>query len=182
MPWHHANTQDDLKSFYESILPAIRLAALQLGYAIGVHGSQRRDLDLIAAPWTDEHADANALAVAIQIAACGLKQVRYEWEQKPCGRIATSFPVCWSEYKAVSAGHIDLSVAPTVPRQELVMRSICEGLVAPEIEDAVNTCYEYVYNCVNSALQIKSTFHRITLDEFSELKDKTAPSNSGETL
>lgn len=32
----------------------IRVAAREVGYAIGVHGSQERDLDLIAAPWTDD--------------------------------------------------------------------------------------------------------------------------------
>lgn len=32
----------------------IRSVAREYGYALAVHGSQRRDLDLIAAPWTVE--------------------------------------------------------------------------------------------------------------------------------
>lgn len=35
----------------EELLPVIRAAARGVGYAIGVHGSMERDLDLIAAPW-----------------------------------------------------------------------------------------------------------------------------------
>lgn len=31
------------------------------GYAIGLHGSMKRDVDLIAAPWTDDAMPAHAL-------------------------------------------------------------------------------------------------------------------------
>lgn len=110
MKWHRADNSDELQAFYESILNEVRYAARANGYALGSHGSMRRDFDLIAVPWVEGHSTPDALAVAIQIAACGISQTVYQWEQKPCGRLATAFPVCWSEYKAVSAGHIDLSV------------------------------------------------------------------------
>lgn len=108
--WPVANTQDDLEKFYIQILPQIRKAAHDLGYAVGLHGSMRRDLDLIAVPWIENHSDIDILVKAIHMAACGTTLSRYEWEQKPCGRVATCFPVCWTEYKAPSSGHIDLSV------------------------------------------------------------------------
>jgi hypothetical protein len=88
--WVRIHTVDELEAFCRSILPAIRQAAHGVGYAIGVHGSMRRDLDLIAVPWTEEHADRDALASAISVAACGANHAEYGWNEKPCGRQATS--------------------------------------------------------------------------------------------
>lgn len=110
MTWHKAHTPDELKAFYESVLPAIRRAAHDLGFGIGLHGSMRRDLDLIAVPWVDNHGTKDELAAAIQNAACGLSNARFAWEAKPCGRWATAFPVCWSDHNVISSGHVDLSV------------------------------------------------------------------------
>ena len=114
--WHKVYTQDDLEKFYQSVLPKIRAAARKCGYAIGVHGSMRRDLDLIAAPWVAEHADKDTLVRAIHMAACGMTQTSYNWrsDQKPCGRVGTVFPICWSEYDAISSGNVDLAVMPDV--------------------------------------------------------------------
>jgi hypothetical protein len=119
--WVDVNSIDEMEAFYRSCLDAIRVAARACGYAIGVHGSLRRDLDLIAAPWADGHADADTLARAVHRAACGLEQTDYKWEKKPCGRIAASFPVCWTAdcmgYDTPNLGHIDLSVMPSVKGQ-----------------------------------------------------------------
>ena len=113
--WVHVASIDEMEQYYKNVLPAVRAAARELGYAIGLHGSMRRDLDLMAMPWRDGAADKDALARAIQKAACGFEMTTYAWELKPCGRMAVSFPVCWTdtseEFKrAVSFGHIDLSV------------------------------------------------------------------------
>ena len=112
--WFRAHTVDEMQAFFNSRLPAIRAAAQEHGYAIGVHGSERRDFDLLAMPWRDGASDANTLAHAIAWAACGLGRAgNYEWEQKPAGRIATSIPTCWAEKWADNmkgVGHIDLSV------------------------------------------------------------------------
>jgi hypothetical protein len=117
--WVQVSSIDEMQAFYMSRLPAIREVARDCGYAIGLHGSTRRDFDLIAVPWGDNHVDVNKLAEEIQLAACGYKQSAFQWEQKPCGRVAASFPVCWTEfYDMISAGHIDLSVMAS--KQELV--------------------------------------------------------------
>lgn len=112
--WHHCASVDEMHEFYLSRLPAIREAARECGYAIGLHGSTLRDLDLIAVPWIKDAETKDALAGAIHRAACGLHRPRYEWEAKPCGRLATSFPICWTEwdgcYGIPNLGHIDLSV------------------------------------------------------------------------
>lgn len=43
---------------YETALTVARIKARECGYAIGLHGSQVRDLDLIAVPWTDQATSA----------------------------------------------------------------------------------------------------------------------------
>lgn len=53
-----------LERFYSLIVP-LRAAARSCGYALGVHGSLARDIDLIAAPWTKEATDSSALGLAL---------------------------------------------------------------------------------------------------------------------
>jgi len=113
--WVDVHTIDEMEAFFLSVLPAVREAAKSCGYAIGFHGSARRDLDLIAVPWIEIYSTPNALATAIHKAACGMQHENgeYTWEKKPNGRIATSMPICWTDYsmpKMLSLGHIDLSV------------------------------------------------------------------------
>ena len=117
--WFDATTVDLMQAFFESRLPAIREAAKEHGYAIGLHGSMRRDLDLIAAPWREGAADPDTLAHAIAMAACGITRAgAYEWEKKPAGRVATCLPICWTNRHGVlSDGHIDLSVMPAQAAQ-----------------------------------------------------------------
>jgi hypothetical protein len=116
--WFDATTVDLMESFYLSRLPVIREAARAHGYAIGMHGSMRRDMDLIAVPWREGASDADTLAEAIQKAACGITQSKYQWERKPAGRVAISMPICWTHRHGVASdGHIDLSVVaqPVAP-------------------------------------------------------------------
>ena len=115
--WFKARTIDEMQAFYLSRLPAIREAAMAHGYAIGVHGSMRRDFDLMAMQWTNEASDKDTLAHAIAIAACGITcDGSYRWEKKPNGRAAVSICICWTDHlnpdfkDMISAGHIDLSV------------------------------------------------------------------------
>lgn len=109
--WYQVNTIDEMQEFYLSRLPAIKAAAKECGYAIAVHGSCRRDFDLMAMQWVEDCSDIDTLAKAIQKAACGFFHETYDWENKPNGRKAASFPICWCNWHdMVSAGHIDLSV------------------------------------------------------------------------
>ena len=114
--WYEAKDRDDLQAFFLSRLPAIREAAREHGYAIGLHGSMRRDLDLIATPWREGASDKDALAHAIAMAACGItREGPYQWEQKPLGRVAASLSCCWPRwFNEAGAGHIDLSVTAVV--------------------------------------------------------------------
>lgn len=47
---------------YANLYPSMRDIARAHGYALAVHGSMLRDLDLIAVPWTKEACDPQELA------------------------------------------------------------------------------------------------------------------------
>ncbi|HZR37259.1 MAG TPA: hypothetical protein VFA75_17955 [Nevskia sp.] len=81
----------------------IRELARQVGYAIGEHGSKERDLDLIAAPWTDDAVGNFALMYHI---ARGLSGRLVDVEEKPLGRVGCTIQMNgWFKL-------IDLSVMP----------------------------------------------------------------------
>src|ERR1700736_3980142 len=81
--WSPTRNKDELERLYRRIIPQLRRVAKQAGYGLGVHGSLRRDLDLIAVPWVKCALAPNTLAARMQTAMCGSQQPRYEWEQKP---------------------------------------------------------------------------------------------------
>lgn len=79
----------DRYSFYRSLLEPIRAAARGCGYAVGVHGSEIRDFDLIAAPWVEDAKPADDLARAVADAVGGHILVKHEgalYGVKPLGR------------------------------------------------------------------------------------------------
>ena len=102
---------------YAQLLPKIREAARKHGWAIGVHGSCVRDLDLMAMPWIEEAAEVEVLLKAICEAAGGFVPMvevhEMTWEaaakdpqtNKPHGR--RSYNICFGGYP-----FIDLAVMP----------------------------------------------------------------------
>ncbi len=91
--------------------------ARELGYALALHGSLVRDLDLIAVPWTEDAVSAAEL-VAAMIEACGgftindetadpYDYTRRNPQPKPHGRRSWKIFLGGSPY-------IDLSVMPRV--------------------------------------------------------------------
>lgn len=108
-----------LKKFYLSLLPRIRRIARECGYAVGVHGSCTRDLDVIAAPWTKQALQPMTLAVRLEKSFSKYTKGRRGFEaegfgNKPHGR------KCFVIYlgghgegrRNASAIYIDLSVMP----------------------------------------------------------------------
>lgn len=83
------------------------------GYALAIHGSMERDLDIIACPWVDDAVSAEELAEAIAEEASGVLLVDHDGgkrqgrdpEQKPHGRLSWSIHLGGGPY-------IDLSVMP----------------------------------------------------------------------
>jgi hypothetical protein len=90
---------------YAAIYPWLVTIGREHGYAIALHGSLVKDMDVIAIPWTDEASSAEDLVEAI-ITATGV-EVREESDpaEKPHGRLV------WTMHLA-SASYIDFGVMP----------------------------------------------------------------------
>jgi hypothetical protein len=95
--------------------------AMRHGYALALHGSMSRDLDLIAIPWTDDAADPEKLLKAIDrfvmekttsVNRHGNKLGNFYATKKPHGRLAY----------AIHIGHdghyLDLSIMPRQSRAQ----------------------------------------------------------------
>lgn len=88
---------------YPEALRVAREVARRCGYAIGLHGSQTYDLDLIACPWVEDCKSAEYLAQEI---ATELKwYIHSRVTPKPHGR--KGFLIYGHNH-----AHIDLSVMP----------------------------------------------------------------------
>lgn len=103
----------------------VRAIAKRIGYAIGVHGSLERDIDLIAAPWSLEAAKLNYREV-MDFIADGLDAKVIEVEAKPLGRRACTIQMN-GYYKP-----IDLSVMPFKVWPELSGFTANEDLAASD--------------------------------------------------
>lgn len=83
--------------------------AREVGYAVGIHGSLKRDVDLIAAPWTDE---AVGNAALIDHLCAGLPATCIAGpEHKPHGRVAVTLQLD-GYFKP-----IDLSITPRLAQE-----------------------------------------------------------------
>ena len=100
-----------------SLMPALyshRLADIQAiarahGYAVAIHGSMQRDLDVIAVPWTNKAVTAKTLVKRL----CEGLDLMYDHSrnpvEKPHGRLAWTLLMngaCW----------MDLSVMPLLEK------------------------------------------------------------------
>lgn len=93
---------------YVCHLPRITAKAREFGYAIAVHGSLQKDMDLIAVPWSESATDEDTLLQAICECAGGFMLEHEKGCNKPHGRRA------WVIH--LGAGlFIDLSIMPRLP-------------------------------------------------------------------
>lgn len=103
------------KEYFDALIPALRFIAYRCGYAIGVHGSLKTDIDLIAVPWRESPVDQEYLAEKLRVAAemiIGTARMREgdpKPTKKPCGRLAWSF---YLQPEGIEGPYIDLSVMP----------------------------------------------------------------------
>ena len=107
------------RALLELILPPMRRVAKDLGYAITVHGSLNRDIDLVAIPWREHQvADQDHLVKMLCGAVAGVTgrcNHQRDWTDKPHGRRATILLVWCGE----SSANLDLSVMPaTTPKED----------------------------------------------------------------
>lgn len=104
-----------LVCIYSQILPKIRAAGREMGYAIAIHGSMARDLDLLAVPWVEDARPAEELVAFIAEAVSGYVIGDVESRGgvdtptvQPHGR--RSWNICWG-----GNAFVDLSVMPLIP-------------------------------------------------------------------
>lgn len=102
------------------MITPLRAVAKQHGYALAVHGSLARDIDLVAVPWTVTVSPAAVLAEAIRAEMESITGHMSFWldekdaapgdydrrnpESKPHGRLG------WSIHMAGTGTYVDLSV------------------------------------------------------------------------
>lgn len=100
--------------YYLSILEGLKAVARTRGYALGLHGSLARDLDLIAVPWIPSASSAKELVAALIQHTGGCLKAEHASDPfyqdgqpglKPHGRL------CWS-IQLGQGRYIDLSVMP----------------------------------------------------------------------
>lgn len=100
-----------LPAFYATLYPDLVRAAREHGYALAIHGSLARDLDLIAVPWVQEATCAEELIEGLMGACNGWmhdEALRREYDQsvKPHGRRG------WSIHLGFEGAYVDVSVMP----------------------------------------------------------------------
>lgn len=91
------------------------------GYALAVHGSVHRDLDLVAVPWIEEASEPDELIRAFKLATRTVVThedfdhipPEFHPSQKPHGRVAYSLHVTNS---GMYGGYLDISVMPKRPQ------------------------------------------------------------------
>ncbi|MFA4971819.1 MAG: hypothetical protein WC683_04350 [bacterium] len=91
-------------AFYSFYYTALAATARRYGYALALHGSMQRDLDMIAVPWTDKAVSAERLIEVLRTRH-GLFKGQPAGAKMPHGRR------CWS---LMFGGHAyaDISVLP----------------------------------------------------------------------
>lgn len=124
---HHI---DACKRYVRLLIPVLREKAEQCGYALTVHGSLRRDIDLVAIPWRDVQPVSAQHLVETFYEVCEVI-VGAAWphgwdekatfppptgcptnpEKKPHGRLAYTIMLPGGPY-------LDLSVMPLVPEAD----------------------------------------------------------------
>lgn len=108
-----ATDPEQVRALARRILRPLRERARELGYALAEHGSQARDIDLIAAPWTDRACAPEKLATSLRQVLDRLYPIGLEVgpnleHPKPHGRL------CWSWW-CRSWTYVDLSILPPTP-------------------------------------------------------------------
>lgn len=108
------------RALLDLILPSLRRVAKEAGYALAVHGSLNRDIDLVAVPWVEHGVwTPDALLEAMCGAVRGITgrcsyPKREAWEQKPHGRLAKSL-LAWC---GQTTAQLDLSVWPALNTED----------------------------------------------------------------
>lgn len=106
----HKPAANLIPAMYSWRIHDIQAIARAEGYAIAIHGSMQRDLDLVAIPWNENASDAPALVERL----CERLDLAYDHERDPVLRPHRR--LVWSLMMG-GALFVDLSVMPRVRRK-----------------------------------------------------------------
>lgn len=128
-------------------LQRVRWVAMRHGYAISIHGSCKRDIDLIATPWVIEASRDEKLVEAIAIAVDGY--LENSTLQKPNPSIKPHGRKAWVILLPGKPTYIDISVMPNDPNESnFSSRTILAGLkyekLSPEKKDLADKFLEII--------------------------------------
>lgn len=120
--WTDIKKKEQLCERYASYLPSLMKIANSCGYALAVHGSMQRDLDLVAVPWVKNAMAPESLVIVLERSLLGFSRMRSYWkkcaenDKKPHGRKAytIAFAELANDFETKNYRHaiIDLSVMP----------------------------------------------------------------------
>lgn len=107
------------RALLDLILPPMRRVAKEAGYAITVHGSLNRDIDLVAVAWAEHNVWSidkliEALVGAVRAVTGRAFCHDKEWTVKPYGRRAKII-LAWCGENTAS---LDLSIMPPCDKPE----------------------------------------------------------------
>lgn len=105
------------------LIPCLMKAGREVGYAVAVHGSLARDLDIVAIPWTDEAESAERLVMHLVAAVDGRLRNGARKEGEEWVRVPASEPVIkphgrlvWVVHVGHDGLYIDISVMPRIAK------------------------------------------------------------------
>lgn len=109
----------DSYPIYRTLIEPLRARARELGYALAVHGTLKRDIDLLACPWVAEAVEAKVLAEELRLVALKIHGAAYmsgkesedPYHQDGCPGAKPWGRLCWTFYLG-GPSYIDLSVMP----------------------------------------------------------------------
>lgn len=115
------------RALFDKLIGPLREVARAHGYALAVHGSLARDIDLIACPWTREAVEAHVLVIALGEKIRGLNggvgfQLRSEnsaWFLAGCPGMKAHQRLSWVWHLG-GGPYIDLSVMPRAPDLDML--------------------------------------------------------------
>lgn len=93
-------------AFYASIWPDLRQAALNCGWALGLHGSLSSDMDIMAMPWTEDARPLEEMISALSGCFTGSPYAEHHTVPhagKPNGRVVYTMSI-WADF------HLDINV------------------------------------------------------------------------
>jgi hypothetical protein len=98
-----------ITAWYAHVYPQLERIAWRYGYALALHGSMARDLDVIAVPWTEDAEDKEKLLRAF---AKAVSRTEHERIGVPTPTKKSPGRNAYSLYLGFSGAYLDVSVMP----------------------------------------------------------------------